>query len=113
MGEEISNGSLEKTPTWAVAVFAFVFFFLAYIIETSLHHLAQVYHLRTWSPYSVCFSFLHLDVPNFQPYLYDCFISFSAGGESNPLRELWGRSKQVRVLLGILALYKIVSSDRY
>lgn len=50
MGEISSNGggSLEKTPTWAVSIFAFIFFFLAFIIETSLHHLTQVIlHIET------------------------------------------------------------------
>ncbi|XP_038900736.1 MLO-like protein 12 [Benincasa hispida] len=44
MGENSSStdiSSLEKTPTWVVSIFAFIFFFLAFIIETSLHHLAQ------------------------------------------------------------------------
>ncbi|XP_050935169.1 MLO-like protein 12 [Cucumis melo] len=43
MGEISSSGggSLESSPTWAISSFAFFFFFLAFIIETSLHRLAQ------------------------------------------------------------------------
>ncbi|XP_023533201.1 MLO-like protein 12 [Cucurbita pepo subsp. pepo] len=48
---EISSGSLETTPTWAVAVFTFVFFFLAFIIETSLHHLTKFLRRRKFKSF--------------------------------------------------------------
>ncbi|KAG7026966.1 MLO-like protein 5, partial [Cucurbita argyrosperma subsp. argyrosperma] len=48
---EISSGSLETTPTWAVAVFTFVLFFLAFIIETSLHHLTKFLRRRKFKSF--------------------------------------------------------------
>ncbi|CAL9010832.1 unnamed protein product [Prunus brigantina] len=40
------GGSLEETPTWAVSVFALFFFFLSFIIDSSIHHLTTFLNRR-------------------------------------------------------------------
>ncbi|CAL9011750.1 unnamed protein product [Prunus brigantina] len=40
------RGSLEETPTWAVSVFALFFFFLSFIIDSSIHHLTTFLNRR-------------------------------------------------------------------
>ncbi|ONI16840.1 hypothetical protein PRUPE_3G124700 [Prunus persica] len=40
------GGSLEETPTWAVSVFALFFFFLSFVIDSSIHHLTTFLNRR-------------------------------------------------------------------
>ncbi|XP_016652321.1 PREDICTED: MLO-like protein 2 [Prunus mume] len=44
--DQRKGGSLEETPTWAVSVFALFFFFLSFIIESSIHHLTTFLNRR-------------------------------------------------------------------
>ncbi|XP_059663558.1 MLO protein homolog 1-like [Cornus florida] len=39
--------TLEDTPTWAVSIFCFAFFFISFIIDVALHHLTQFLKRRS------------------------------------------------------------------